>query len=464
MSPDPAVTRRLPSSFRDPSGYVFERDGVLLRQVTQSFAAGFDAYRESGLHEALLAEGLTVPFEEVSLALAADPSTAHAVLKPERVPFVSYAYEWSPSQLRAAALATLRMQDLALDHGMTLRDASAYNIQFRRGQPVHIDTLSFAPYVEGEPWTAYRQFCQHFLAPLALQTSVDVRLSKLLTTNIDGVPLDLASALLPTSSKFRPALMLHVHGQASSSQRSAGAGRQRHASFSLRAMRGLVDGLRGAVRKMCWEPRGTTWVDYYEEADHYTDTAMQAKAEKVAEWLDASHPSQVWDLGANTGRFARLAAARGAHVVAFDIDAGAVERAWTDPSIHCTNGEVLPLILDLSVPSPSIGWANAERMSLAERGPVDLVMALALVHHLAIGNGVPLWRVAEYFSLLGRRLIVEWVPREDPKVQMLLSTRSDPFDGYNHQVFEQAFMKYFAVLDQAQVPDTGRVLYLMDVR
>jgi len=189
------------SSFRDPSGFVFWQDGAIYRQINTIYKEDYDRLMTSGLHKALVEEGLIVSHEEVALQSAA-PQVAYKVIRPDQVPFISYPYEWSFSQLKGAALATLRIQRKALDFGMSLKDCSAYNMQFMKGKPVFIDTLSFEKYQEGSPWVAYRQFCQHFLAPLALMSHRDSRLGQLLRIHLDGVPLDLASKLLPRRTHF----------------------------------------------------------------------------------------------------------------------------------------------------------------------------------------------------------------------------------------------------------------------
>ncbi len=463
-----ADTVAVPGSFRDPAGRLLERDGVLLRTVAPSFATTYDAVKDSGLYERLVAEGLLVAHEEVDTSLVDEP--VHALLRPTRIPFISYPYEWSPSQLQAAALLTLRVQDVALDHGMTLRDASAYNVQFVGSQPVFIDTLSFAPREADAPWVAYGQFCRHFLAPLALQTLVDHRLADLLRTNIDGVPLDLASTLLPGRTKLRPGLLTHIHAQAratASGEADADApqGAGRTARFSELAMRGLVDGLRGTIKHLRWDRGRTTWGEYYAEAGHYTDDAMADKVATVERFVREVGPTMVWDLGANTGRFSEVAAATGATVVALDIDHGAVESGFRALSVQPPAvGSVLNLRYDLANPSPAIGWASAERMSLAERGPADLLLALALVHHIAIGNNVPLERIADHLATLGEHLVIEWVPKDDPKVRVLLATREDVFDGYTDEGFRAAFARRFDLVAEQPVAGTGRVLHLMRAR
>jgi hypothetical protein len=178
-----------PSSFRDPSGYLFHRGAELYRQVNRRYQENYDLLTSSGLYDKLVAEGLLVPHEEVDLE-PLDAATAYKTIKPLLVPFVSYPYEWCFSQLKDAALATLAIQKTAMSHGMSLKDASAYNIQFIDCRPVLIDTLSFERYVPGRPWIAYRQFCQHFLAPLALMSYRDPRVSQLLKAGLDGIPLD----------------------------------------------------------------------------------------------------------------------------------------------------------------------------------------------------------------------------------------------------------------------------------
>lgn len=447
-------------SFRDPAGFVFMQDGTVLRHVDRGFADEYDLLGGSGLYDALVDAGLLIPHEEVDTDLSPRPGDAHRVLRPERVRTISHPYEWCPGQLRDAALATLRAQELALDHGMSLRDASAYNIQFHRGRPILIDTLSFERLPEGRPWVAYRQFCQHFLAPLALMVHVDVRLGRLQRTDVGGVPIDLASTLLPFRTRLRPSLLTHIHLQAGTERRHGGDADDGSAerTMSMQALRGLIDSLRGAVDKLRWDPERTTWSDYYAEAGHYSDAAMSDKEEAVAAYLDDIAPSTVWDLGANTGRFSRLAADRGADVVAFDADEAAVELHWQ--AVRDSGAErVLPLVLDLANPSPAVGWANQERASLIDRGPVDAVLALALVHHLAIGNNVPFERIAAYLATLGRELVIEFVPKDDPKVRQLLATREDVFDEYHREGFEAAFRRRLELVTQRELRDSSRVLY-----
>lgn len=446
---------RLSASFRDPSGFVFRRDGTLYRQVNEPYAADLAVLMDGGLHDELVADGLLIASERVSLDLAPEPG-AVAVFRPEPVPLVSYPYEWCFGQLKDAALLTLEIARRALARGLVLKDASAYNVQFLRGRPVFIDSLSFEAYREGEPWVAYRQFCGHFLAPLALMAHVDVRLGLLLREHIDGVPLDLAARLLPGSTRLRPGLLmhLHIHGKAT---RQAATESVRQARISKTALLALLDSLRGAVEGLRWEPTGTQWADYY-EATNYSEAAMADKKRLVGEYLRGVGGT-CWDLGANTGEFSRLAAAQGFETIAWDMDPAAVERAYRSRAPG-----VLPLLQDFTNPSPGLGWAGVERDSLAARGPADVVLALALVHHLAIGANVPLPKVADYFAQLGQRAIVEFVPKEDSQVRRLLASRRDVFPTYDRAGFEAAFSPWFEIEASAPVADTARTLYRLTRR
>ncbi|MBA2317131.1 MAG: class I SAM-dependent methyltransferase [Euzebyales bacterium] len=451
------MSHRIAGSFRDPSGFVFREDGVVKRQVNPGFRSEFDALANSGLYDELVGAGLLVSHQ-----VEREDADGTVVIVPRQVPFVSYPYEWSAGQLRAAALVTLRAQRAALERGMTLRDASAFNVQFVDGRPLLIDTLSFGPLEEGMPWVGYRQFCQHFLAPLALMTLVDVRLGQLSRHHLDGVPLDLASTLLPQRTRVVPSLAMHIHAHARSQRRYAhdpdAPTARAKGRFSMNAFRGLVDSLESAVAKLERDVPESTWVDYY-DGDSYTDESFEHKSKLVAAFLADVEPAQVWDLGANTGHFSRIAASQGAQVVAFDVDASAVEAHYR--ALRGERSAILPLVMDLTNPSPGLGWEHTERESLTARGPVDLALALALVHHLAIGDNVPLRRVADWFAALASALVIEFVGKSDPKVRRLLATRDDVFDDYDVEGFEAAFAGRFDTLRREPVHGSERVLYLM---
>jgi hypothetical protein len=485
---DAAATRES-ASFRDPSGFVFYRDGVPYRQINARFAPEWDAFLSSGLYDRLAADGVLLPHEEAppDLAVTAD---AHAVIKPKAVEFISYPYEWSFGQLKDAALLTLRAQALAVERGFTLRDASAFNVQFVEGAPILIDSLSFEPGEAGRPWDAYRQFCQHFVAPLALIAYRDPRLALLVREFLDGIPLDLAARLLPIRTRLNLGLASHIHLHARAQARSGEAApRVRPLAVQANAVasaapkageagqagtgatgRGaqrigrtgqlaILDSLRSTIEKLDWDPQGTTWSGYT-RVTSYSERAAASKLAIVERFLKEASGHWVWDLGANTGEFSRLAARLGRSALALDGDAAAVEQAYRQVK---RDGEkaVLPLVVDLSSPSPALGWALRERRSILERANADVVVGLALVHHLAIGNNVPLVSIAEFFAALGPELIVEFVPKEDPMVVGMLAHRRDVFPDYTIDGFRSAFAPSFAIVSEAPVEDSPRTIFLM---
>jgi ribosomal protein L11 methylase PrmA len=451
----------VPGSFRDPSGFVYTADGILYRQVNRVFADEFDGCVASGLYDDLAAGGLLVPHRAIGIERAATPS-AHAVIEPERIGFVSYPYEWAFGQLKDAALLTLDIQERALARGFVLRDGSAYNVQFRDARPIWIDTLSFARYREGEPWAAYKQFCEHFLVPLALMSVRDVRCGRLQREYLDGIPIDLGSALLPWWTWARAGSLLHVHLHARATRRyreASVAAVTRRRGLSKRGLLGFVGSLRDTVERLRWRPAGTEWADY--ARDHnYSEGALAAKRRLVRELLASIGPSTVWDLGGNTGTFSRVAREVAPSVVCVDVDPAAVELNYREVRARQETG-LLPLQLDLMNPSPAVGWAHEERLSLEERGPAGALLALALVHHLAIANNVPLPRIAEFFARLGPVLVIEFVPKSDSQVERLLRNRPDVFPEYTREGFERAFATYYDIAVPVSIPGSERVLYLM---
>lgn len=455
-------TEQLSASFRDPSGFLFTDNGILYRQINRAYSIDYARLMDSGLYDRLVKASLLISHVEVDHA-PAESDAAFKIIQPERVPFISYPYEWSFSQLKDAALAMLSIQKRAMKLDMSLKDASAYNIQFMRGKAALIDTLSFEIYKEGEPWVAYKQFCQHFLAPLVLMAYRDVRLSQLLRVYIDGIPLDLASELLPAKTKFNFGLLTHIHIHAGAQKRySDKVVAPRKGGMNKRALTGLIESLEGTIKKLAWKPAGTEWGDYYENTN-YTDSAFERKKQLVHEWTAEKKPALVWDLGGNTGIFSREAASSGAFTVSFDIDPAAVEQNYRTVKTK-KEQNILPLVLDLTNPSPALGWDNNERDSFGSRGPVDIVLALAVIHHLAISNNVPLPQLASFFAARCKWLVIEFVPKSDSQVQKLLTSREDIFPNYTREGFERAFSARFNIHKNEVVRDSERMLYLMEVQ
>jgi hypothetical protein len=449
----------LPSSFRDPAGYIFlDEKQRLHRMITPSGVDDFLLTKNSGLLAALHSEGLLVAHKE-----RAEERSGSIILTPRKIPYITYPFEWSFTMLKDAALLTLRIQKLALGHGMSLKDASAYNVQFANGSPVFIDTLSFEKYIENEPWKAYGQFCRHFFAPLLLMSTVDIRLSQMLREHLDGIPLDLATKLLPSSKKLKPSIFLHIVMHARAQNKKKHVHESSTAKLPKRNLLALLDSLERSIKKLQPKNDDTEWRDYYENTNYSRQSAK--KKQEILLDLTAKIPrlDSVLDLGGNDGHYSRVFSDRGITTVCADIDPFAVEYNYTRERAKAGSA-MLPLLVDLTNPGGALGWGNEERDAISNRLASKLVLSLALIHHLAISNNVPFAMIARYLSGLGEYLIIEFVPKKDSQVRKLLSTREDVFDNYDEANFEQAFSLYYKLREKRPIPHTSRTLYLFKVR
>lgn len=457
------MVRTSNSSFKDPDGFIFSFQNSIYRQVNISYKENYEKLINSGLYEELQKFKLLIPHTEVKRLPEIYPNS-YKILKPNIVPFISYPYEWSFSELKDAALTTLEIQKISLKYRMTLKDANAYNIQFSEGKPTLIDTLSFEQYVEGEPWKPYRQFCQHFLAPLALISYGDLRLTNLLRTYIDGIPLDLAAKLLPYRTFLSPSLLFHIHLHAKAQSRLASKKIDSKAikGFNKNALSELIESLGNAISRMSLRGKKSVWLKYYQN-DSYNPRAFEHKAQTIKKFINFVKPKMVWDLGSNVGTLSRLASSEEIETIAFDNDPILVEENYLQVKEN-NDTHLLPLVLDLTNPSPSQGFATNERLSLMERGPVDMIFALALIHHLAIGNNITFAMLANFFAKLTKWLAVEFIPKTDKKVKQMLYVRKDIFYDYNQKGFEEEFGKFFKTENRVNLRNSQRSIYLMEKR
>lgn len=453
----PPVTIHHPSSYRDPSGFIFEKNAVLYRQVNLSFKEHFDHFIQSGHYDSLVNKGLLIPHEVIHENLTGSREY-YITLKPEKIGFISFPYEWSFNMLKDAALLTLKLAKEALAFGMILKDATPYNIQWHKGQLVFIDTLSFEKYEE-TPWIAYRQFCENFLGPLLIMHYSKKQMPGLMLGWPDGIPLDIVSSLLPKRSRFSIYTYLHIHLHAKYSEKKKGQA-DAVKKFSKQKLLNLISSLESLISQLKTPLQKSTWSEYYKEASQRNDYLDQKK-KIISAWADAMTDIKTSaDLGANEGEFSRILSAKNIPVVAADFDPYCINALY-EMVKNNKEQNIQPVILDLSAPSPSIGVNNEERDSFIERANFDLLMALAVVHHLAIGKNIPLDMIAGMFSRLGRNLIIEFVPKDDEKVKLMLAQKKDIYSHYDEAHFTSSFGKYFSIIDKKSIPGSVRVLYLM---
>jgi SAM-dependent methyltransferase len=440
-------------------------DGVL-RGLSERGLADWEALAASDLFERAVADGSLVATQVVEHPheLPGELSDRYAaVLRHERIPVVSYPYEWTFGMLRDAALLQLELLLGALDEGLTLKDATPYNVQWRGAHPVFVDIGSFERLREGEPWAGYRQFCMLYLYPLMLQAWKGVPFQPWLRGSLDGIEPQAVRSLLSVRDRFRRGVLGHVVLHSRFERRYGDRRRDvkrelSSAGFHTGLIRANVEGLRRLVRRLTWEPGRTEWSGYGED-NPYSDADAHAKEAFVRAATGGRRWPLAWDLGCNDGRYTRVAAESCDYFVAVDADAAVVEllyRALRDEGSR----SILPLTVNVADPSPNLGWRGLERLALEGRGRPDLVLCLALVHHVAIAGNVPLSSFLEWLAGLETVLVIEFPTRDDPMVQRLLAAKGPAANpDYDTDSFERALARHWRVERRETLPSGTRILY-----
>jgi hypothetical protein len=451
-------------SFRDRNGAVFYRDGEVFRGLSARALANWERLREEPFFQQLVTRGAVVASEQVDgpLERAVRGSWA-AVLRHERIPFVSYPYEWPFGMLKDAALLHLEIMAAALEAAMILKDSSAYNVQWRGARPVFIDIPSFEVLQEGQPWVGYRQFCELFLYPLILQAYKGVDFRPWLRGSIDGIPAHALRPLLSLRDLLRPGVLMHVVAQDALQRRYSGSAQDLRralpvAGFDRRLIARNVAKLSRIIAGLSPGGSRTAWGDY-DKTHSYDDADFAAKRAFVGEAAASRRWRLVWDLGCNTGTFSRIAAEHADYVVAMDGDWMAIEHLYRAQTTRSDRERILPLVVNLTDPSPGLGWLGRERRSLPDRGRPDLTLCLALIHHIVIGANVPLRDFIGWLAGLGTSLVIEFVRREDEMVQSLLRNKDDQYADYHPEVFEATLAEHFEIADRRPLKGGKRTIY-----
>ena len=451
-------------SFRDPDGYIVQRGERVFRVVLPAAIERWREFASSGLAEELQSADLLIPTHEVDpKSLDADfpvPSGA-VVLEHERVPFVSYPYEWTFEMLRDAALLQLRIMDRALRHKWILKDATAYNLQFRGAMPVFIDVLSLEPWRQGEPWAGYNQFCRMMLYPLMLEAYKQIAFQPWLRSELEGIDPVVFSHMFRGMERMRPGVLSHVTAQAYLQLKFAAAEHSvrrqiKSAGMTPEMITHNVQRLRKLVQNLRSPQQQTAWSDY--SRTHYTDEALARKEAFVSECVANRQFGLVWDLGCNDGRFSRIVAKSAKTVVAMDSDSASIDRFYAELRKE-PGSNILPLLMNVANPSPSQGWAGRERAALVERGKPDLTLALALLHHLRITANIPLAALMQWLAETTRELVIEFISKDDVMVSRLLLNKDDSYTDYNRETFEHCLEQSFRIQARAELSGGTRFLY-----
>lgn len=438
---------------RDKTGLTFTQKGRIIREVSRSYAEQYDRLMaDDGLYQHLTSAGLMVKHSERGLKYA-HTDDAYRVILPQPIPLETYAYEWGFSKWQAAALHVLALARTALEHDMVLRDADIDSVQFQAGVPIWTDTLAFALYREGQPWAAYTPFLQQYLAPLALMAKVDISLGRLLQTYPEGVPLGLASALLPGRTRLNFGLANHIHGNARP--------KARHNRTSRADFAALLGDLQDVINDLSWAPDETAW----RNAAHITagdaTAALDTRQRVLRDALNVTGAQAVWDLNAGQGTYSRIAATEfGAGVVSFNPTPDVTEALWQSLD-DAERERILPLLMDWANPSPGLGWLNHERRSIGARANADLLVAVGLLHRLALRDGITFPAMAAKFVRMAPALVIEFVPGSDPQMIGMMESGTDPMPDYTQGNFEAAFGEHYDIVQAEPVAKTPRYVYFM---
>lgn len=446
-------------SFKDPDATVVKSEKGFTRYIFLRYQEQYDHLMQSGLYDALIKENLLIPHQEIDPD--SDDPKIYKQLLPYQIPFQSYPYEWSFTQWRKAALAFLKINQIALKYGMILKDGTPYNFYLKGGKAILFDTSSFMFFKEQEPWLAYRQFCEVFFAPLTLMKYNGARWAKLYMSGLRGLPMKFVSKQLPLKSWLNISSLLHIHLHAKYEGRKGKSGRV-NKGFSRKQLEALFDLFKSTIKS--WKSAyqfPENWINYYEQ-DIESEEYLINKQAIITQWLDETNPKSVIDLGANTGLFSMIASKHAEQVISLEFDDTCVDKIEKEILINKIQN-IDTLVGDLSETSPNLGMLNKEYSSLIVRGKSEMVMGLALIHHLCIGKNLSLSHIVELINKLSSRyVIVEFIPKEDNKVKLLLESREDIFENYSELFLISNLEKYFKIIKTYKYETSKRILFLLE--
>jgi len=465
-----ALTQFDPGSFRDRTNRVFYHNESVYRALSQEALRQWETLSATKFFSRCISEGKIIPTEETGPPEKFEMSSTQswaAFLKHQMVPFISYPYEWSFGMLKDAALLQTELLLSALEEDMILKDSSAFNFQWLGAKPFFIDVPSFVRLPEGEPWIGYRQFCQMFLYPLMLQAYKDIHFQPLLRGCIDGLEPENFSKFLSFRDIFRRGIFMHGYLQAKAQTKYADTKEDirtnLHAvGFSKKLIKNNIGNLQKLIQGLTWKQTKSQWAHYMNEHS-YTDFDHESKKSFVRSVIMLRPWNLVWDIGCNVGTFSHIAAENARYVVAMDADYLAIEYLYQELKKE-KNTKILPLVCNIADPSPNIGWRGLERKALTGRGNPDIILCLALIHHLVITANIPLNEFISWLAGLGSAVVIEFITKDDPMVKKLLRNKEDIYSDYEIGYFENCLSKIFYVKKCERLKGGNRILYFAEMR
>jgi hypothetical protein len=429
-------------------------ENTVYRKLSPAYLTHYQHFISSGLSTELIKKNWMIPFEEIV------DEDGTIVLKARKISFVSYPYEWTFLQWKDAALLTLKIQYQALKYGMNLKDATPFNIVFDGCKPLFIDLSSFEIFKNGKPWQAFKQFTENFYLPLLLVKYFNSVGNDIFLNNLNGIPLSKGLQLLPAKAylNFNTLFFLALPGQLRMKIKN-GDFNKTSKKFTLNSSMQFADQLFSAINRLTQSKQRTKWSDYYENNTEIN--YLRDKETLIKKWIEPHYKEKsLIDFGCNTGNFSKILAHDVHNIIAFDEDIRSVDELY----LFCKEKKISNIFSfagNLSQPSPAAGWNNMERPALKERLCADIGLVLALIHHLAINSHIHFNMMADFFADSCKELFIEFVPREDAKVELLLLNREDIFDWYNMENFLTAFNVRFNLEKEHRFPNNRTLLHFI---
>jgi hypothetical protein len=450
-------------SYKDSAARVVQKDGLFYRLLFKEYQLEYDHLMQSGLYAKLQLKGLLIAHEEVPNSTVTNhDQSVYKTLKPAQIQFQSYPFEWSYTQWKKAILAFFQINQIALEYGMILKDATPFNFYLEEGKAVMLDTSSFEFFKEGDKWNAYRQFCSEFLSPITLMHYNGQRWSRISRTHLRGLPLDFVSKQLPLKSWFNLNTLLHIHIHSKYANEKNNITNKKNAGFSVEKLKSLIDLMQSNLKN--WSKPyqfEKHWSEYYSK-NIDSEQYLAHKEQVITKWLKQIQPTTVLDMGANTGKFSMLAANYAQKVIALESDDICVD--IVEQQIQANKQkEIYTLVIDLAETTPNLGALNKEFTSIYTRAKSQMIMGLAIVHHLHITSQLSFQQIAELFAMFSTQyLIVEFIPITDNKVQFLIKDKKINLMDYNEIQFQKALSNWFTIKESMGLKETDRTLYLLE--
>ncbi len=450
-----------PSSFQDADNFVSIINGKLAR--VYNYTEDYSLLVQSKLYEELAKQKLLITHQEENELLPSVKNEfpiAQLIITPEYLKTISYPHQWCFSQLQDAALLTLNICKKALQKNMILKDASAFNIQFKNSKAIFIDTGSFTAYHEEEPWQAYGQFCRHFIAPLLLMKHVDISLNKLFIEYIDGVPLNLCSKLLPYKTKWNVFIntQIHWHAKLENNQAEKTNIDIKKIKVSKTKLINILNYLENHIKALSIDKKTQTqWLSYYENNNNYNDISAKDKSEFISKHIHQKQVETAIDFGCNTGVYSKLLVPHCKQLICLDIDPLAINQLYEEQKSN-SSSNITVLVENIRNLSPSIGWESNERVNLITNTVFNMGMALALTHHLAITYNINFKKQAAFFAKHLNQLIIEFIEPQDSQIAKLIVSKK-LVSFYSRENFEDEFLKFFKLVEKKILHNSNRILY-----